>query len=284
MRVLNIPVPDELQNLWRGWLAPERQAFFLTAAEAAAFEVPTIPRAEAKLTPEERDTNAVWGIAAQADRVAWLTLAQWENLGPKPQRSLLRLQVRHNRGNLPRRRDFAALLPGLPQARFLWTPELLTDAVLERVISDDNPPCQTSRVPESVWEAASARLPRVRELAGTFALHSGANCFGAVMGAAGVAGAESKWMQREPFEAFLQKRTRPGGKDDQPGTVLLWRSADGLAQHAAVTVGGGWAFQKASQVWSSPRVVLPVDDLKRAARQRGNRLSRRTPFQLPSGF
>lgn len=274
MRVLNVPVPDELQTRWRGWLAPPRQPFFLTAAEAEAFDLPSIPRAEAKLTPEDRDTNAVWGIAAEADRVAWLPLEGWHNLGPKLQRRLLTLQVRHKRGNLPRRRDFADLLPDLPQARFLWTPELLTDAVLERVVGAGDPPCQKAQVPESVWEAASAHLPRVRELAGTFASHSGANCFGAVMGAAGVAEAENEWMQRQPFEAFLQERTRPGGEDDQPGTVLLWRSADGLVQHAAVTLGGGWAFQKASQVWTSPRVVLSVDDLKRAARQRGNRLSR----------
>ncbi|CAM4205218.1 hypothetical protein [Deinococcus marmoris] len=276
MRVLNIPVPDDLQTLWRDWLAPPRQPLFLTAAEAEAFDLPTIPRAEVELTPEERDTNAVWGIAAEVDRVAWLTAADWQSLDSQKQRELLRLQVRHNRGNLPRRCDFADLLPDLPQARFLWTPELLTDAVLERMVGAGNPPCQRTQVPESVWEAASARLPRVRELAGTFAPRSGANCFGAVMGAAGVAGAENTWMQREPFEAFLRERTRPGGKDDQPGTVLLWRSADGLVQHAAVTLGSGWAFQKASQVWTSPRVVLSVDDLKRTARQRGHRLSRHT--------
>lgn len=49
-------------------------------------------------------------------------------------------------------------------------------------------------------------------------------------------------MGREPFEAFLQERTRPGGDDYQPGTLLLWRSANGQAQHAAVTLGDGWAF------------------------------------------
>ncbi|WP_029475332.1 hypothetical protein [Deinococcus frigens] len=275
MRVLNIPVPDELQALWRGWLAPPRLLFFLTGEEATEFDLPTVSRKAVGLTPEERDTNAVWGIAAGADRVAWLELAEWQGLGPRRQRELLSVQVRHKRGNIPRRRDFADLLPGLPQARFLWTPELLTDAVLERVVGAGDPPCQKPQVPEGVWEAASARLPRVRELAATFASHSGANCFGAVMGAAGMAGAENEWMQREPFEAFLEERTRPGGNDDQPGTVLLWCSADGLAQHAAVTLGEGWAVQKASQVWTSPRVVLAADDLKRAARQWGNRLSRR---------
>lgn len=240
-------------------------------------DLPTLPRAGLALTPEERDTNAVWGISAAADRVAWLELSDWHSLGPRRQRELLALQVGHGRGNLPRRRDYADLLPGLPEAHFLWTPELLTDAVLERVVtlSAGDAPCQRSQVPESVWEAAATRLPRVRELAGTFAPHSGANCFGAVMGAAGVRGAENEWMGREPFEAFLRERTRPGGDDTRPGTLLLWRSADGLAQHAAVTLGGGWAFHKASQVWTSPRVALPVGTLKRAARERGRRLERR---------
>lgn len=275
MNVLNIPVSDKLQALWRGWLAPPRQPLFLTAEEAAAFDLPTISRQAVELTPEKRDTNSEWGIAAAADRVAWLELERWPSLGPRLQRELLGTQVQHGRGNIPRRRDFADLLPGLPNARFLWTPDLLTDAVLERAVLDGGPACQKPQVPESVWEAASALLPHVRELAGTFAPHSGANCFGAVMGAAGVAGAENEWMQREPFEAFLEERTRSGGGDDQPGTVLLWRSGDGLAQHAALTLGEGWAFHKASQVWTSPRVALPVDDLKRAARERGKRLSRR---------
>lgn len=275
VRVLGIPVSAELQARWRSWLAPPCQPFFLTVAEAGAFDLSTLARKEAELTPEERDTNAAWGIAAQADRVAWLTLRQWHHLSLPRQRELLATQVRHRRGNIPRRRDFADLLPGLPDARFLWTPDLLTDAVLERVVSGGGPICQKAQVPRSVWTAASASLPRVRELAGTFAPHSGANCFGAVMGAAGVAGAGSEWMQREPFETFLRQRTRPGGTDDQPGTVLLWRSAHGVAQHAAITLGGGWAFHKASQIWTSPRVVLPVDILKRAARERGRRLSRR---------
>lgn len=278
MRVLNVPVSAELRALWRGWLAPARQPFFLTGEEAAAFDLQTLPRAELTLTPEERDTHAVWGISAAADRVAWLELADWHGLGSKRQREFLALQLGHRRGNIPRRRDFADLLPGLPEAHFLWTPDRLTDAVLQRVVtlSAGDTPCQKSGVPESVWEAASVHLPRVRELAGTFARHSGANCFGAVMGAAGVPGAENEWMGREPFGAFLQERTRSGGDDTRPGTVLLWRSADGLAQHAAVTLGEGWAFQKASQVWTSPRVVLRVNELKRAARQRGQRLSRLT--------
>ncbi|WP_147363398.1 hypothetical protein [Deinococcus sp. RM] len=82
-------------------------------------------------------------------------------------------------------------------------------------------------------------------------------------------------MQREPFEAFLHARTRPGGRDDQAGTVLLWRSRDGLTQHAAVTLGGGWALHKAAQTWWTPRVVLPTPRLIRVSRSVGWWLSRR---------
>ncbi|GGM03872.1 hypothetical protein [Deinococcus aerophilus] len=276
MNVLNIPVSSRLQALWRSWLAPSRQPFFLTPEEACRLALPTVARSEVPLTPEERDTNALWNISAQASRVAWLGPDDWAALDPGVRREVLRLQVQHGRGNIPRRRDYADLLPGLPEVRFLWTPDLLTDAGLGRVISRGGPGCHKPQVPQGVWKAASASLPRVQELAGSFAGHSGANCFGAVMGAAGIAGAESEWMQRGPFEAFVRARTRPGGADDRPGTVLIWRSADGLLQHAALTLGGGWAFHKASQVWTSPRLILPVADLKRVARERGRRLTRRT--------
>jgi len=81
-------------------------------------------------------------------------------------------------------------------------------------------------------------------------------------------------MQREPFEAFLAAHTRPGGRDDQPGTLLVWRDVAGAVQHAAVTLGGGWALHKPSQSWMTPRVVLPVHTLKRFSRTRGWRLHR----------
>ena len=80
-------------------------------------------------------------------------------------------------------------------------------------------------------------------------------------------------MLREPFEQFLQQRAKKGGQDDQPGTLLVWRSEQGL-EHAAVTLGGGWAFQKPSQTWNTARVVLPVSEIKRLNRVRGWRLER----------
>ncbi|PTA67724.1 hypothetical protein [Deinococcus arcticus] len=275
MNVLNIELLPGLAARWRAWLAPARQPFFLTAAEVQTLGLNSEPRADAAFPPEARDTFTLWAVAPGADQVVWLDRADWANLASALQRTLLRAQVRHGRGNLPLGRAYADLLPGLPRGRFLWHPDHLGPAVLTRWVEQDGLPCQRAQVPEAVWAGAAALLPGAQALAGTFPDGSAGNCFGAVMGAAGVPGAAQTWMQRAPFEAFLQAHTRPGGHDDQPGTVLVWRSRDGLAQHTAVTLGGGWALHKAAQTWWTPRVVLPVAALKRVSRSRGQRLERR---------
>ena len=280
MQILGVEASLSLLAHWRTLLAPERQPFFLTAAEAQAFAsaCPPVPRAELRLTPEERDTNTVWAVNPQAECVVWLDRAAWAALPPAQQRQLLRAQVRHGRGNVPLGRHFKDLLPGLPAGRFLWQPKHLTPQVLARVVAQDGHASRHAEVPEEVWEAARPRLPRVRELAATWPHGSAGNCFGAVMGAADVQGAENEWMQRAPFEDFLarrtvRRRTEKGGQDDQPGTLLVWRSERGV-EHVAVTLGGGWAFQKAAQTWWTPRGVLPVDVVKRSNRTPGWRLER----------
>lgn len=273
--VLNIRVPDALAQQWRAWLAPVRQPFFLTGGEAQKLGLLSVPRAGAELTDVEGDTFKVWRVAKDAGRVAWLTRDEFGTLSTAVQRELLRLQVCHGRGNVPLGRHYADLLPGLPAGRFLWRPEHLRPEVLARVVADGGEACQRAQVPRSVWDEAAEVLPRVQELAGTFSAGVG-NCFGAVMGAAGVPDAENQWMLREPFEDFLKQKARPGGSDDQPGTLLMWRSADGLAQHVAVTLGDGWAFQKAAQTWWTPRVVLPVRELIKGNRASGQTLKRHT--------
>jgi cell wall-associated NlpC family hydrolase len=96
------------------------------------------------------------------------------------------------------------------------------------------------------------------------------------MAAAGVAGAADEWLEREPFVEWLAgaataKRTRD---PNTAGVVLVWRDADGVADHAAVTLGSGWALHKPSQGWMSPTLVLPVAALIRSVRLRGLRLHR----------
>jgi len=114
-------------------------------------------------------------------------------------------------------------------------------------------------------------------VAGTFASASAPNCFGTVMAAAGVAGAESEWMTHEPFEKWLSEHAaliQSTARDHTPGVVLVWRGAEGLAAHAAVTVGDGYALSKPSQAWCSPRLVWTVRETITAARYRGLTLRR----------
>ena len=145
MNVLNIPVAGALLASWRAWLAPDRQPFYLTEAEAGATRLDTVPRAGVTLTPEERDTVLAWNVRAEADRVAWLTLEEVDALPPASRRALLRAQLRHGRGNVPLGRAFPEL--GLPPGRFLWRPEHLTGEVLARVVSAQGGPCQRAEVP-----------------------------------------------------------------------------------------------------------------------------------------
>jgi hypothetical protein len=115
--------------------------------------------------------------------------------------------------------------------------------------------------------------------AGTFPAGSGPNCFGTTMGAAGVAGAENEWVLIEPFERWLCANCRPGGRDDDVGTVLVWRdTSNGQPWHSALALGDGWACEKASQCWWSPRYVASVGDIKRVSRGRGLRLERWRPI------
>jgi len=74
-----------------------------------------------------------------------------------------------------------------------------------------------TEVDVATWRDAAGVLPAARDLMGTFPPGSGPNCFGTVMGAAGVDGAAGTWMQREPFQEWLAAASRPGGHDGQPG-------------------------------------------------------------------
>lgn len=274
MHVLNIPVSPDVSACWAKWLAPPLQPFFLTEAEAVALKLPTLASAEWKPSPELRDTFALWGLDSAANRVALLSEDDWNGLSALARRNLLRLQIGYRRGNVPHAKAFADLLPELGRGRFVWWPSMLPPEIVARTVSAESLACQREHVPDAVWHAAEALLPRAHALAGTFATGSGSNCFGTVMAAAGTAGAELEWMQREPFEAFLASRTRSGGRDDHPGTVLVWHGTGGQVEHAAVTLGAGWAMHKPSQTWMTPRAVLPTHALIRGYRTPGHRLER----------
>ncbi|MEU6782078.1 hypothetical protein ABZ912_22975 [Nonomuraea angiospora] len=80
----------------------------------------------------------------------------------------------------------------------------------------------------------------------------------------------------ETVVAYVEKGRRPSRHGDvAPATWDAIACALPRAQHAAVTLGDGWALHKPSQGWMSPTKVLASQDLKYSARARGQRLHRR---------
>jgi len=272
LTVLGIEVPPALLDKWVGWLAPDTQPFFLTPQQAGAWGFENDDRT---LSPEDRDTFLQYAVDSSATVTTWLTEAEFAALDQPIRAQLVRAQVRHGRGSVPTVRRWQQLIgPALKEQadghRFVWWRSLLADhaaEILPVVISEDFGPSRHTEVRN--WAAA---LPRVKQLAGTFADGSGPNCFGTVMAAAGVEGADSVWMQCEPFEQWLAEHTVPGGRDDEPGTVFVWRND--RVQHAAITIGAGWMLHKPAQQWWAPRKVRTVDEVRRATRTVGWRLSR----------
>ena len=279
MQVLGIDVDPDLIEDWQQWLAPAVQPFFVDSAD----DWPTVASERTPcLTPEHRDTFKVWRMRDQAD-VVWLDEATFLGLARSDRARLVREQFDRRRGAVPSVVRWNRLLGGdvlRAQAdghRFVWWPSLVSidpAAVLCAVVEADELPSRHREVPAGVWCRCESLLPGARSLAGTFPPSSGPNCFGTVLSAAGVAGASGDWVLRDRFSTWLADTCTPGGHDDDPGTVLVWRDAEHLPVHAAVTLGGGWAMEKPAQTWWAPRVVLDVRDLIRANRTPGQRLER----------
>ncbi|TKK80619.1 hypothetical protein FDA38_19035 [Kribbella jiaozuonensis] len=273
MTVLGIDVSPDLLERWVDWLAPDEQPFFVTKKQATEWKLDPDDR---EPTPQDRDTYLIYNVDRQAARTAWLGAGQFQELPRADRARLVRAQFTYGRGAVPSVRRWSPILgPELKQQadghRFVWWKSLLTDpkAVLLEIVSEDLGPSRHAEV--RTWPR---QFERVRELAGTFPDGSGPNCFGTVMAASGVEGAENVWMLREPFEDWLANHTERGGRDDVPGTVFVWRDTALRVQHAALTVGDGWMLHKPSQSWMTPRKIRSVGEVKRATRTAGWRLER----------
>ena len=213
-------------------------------------------------TPEQRDTFQLWNISAPL--VAMLDEAAFLAFPAALRRDLVEAQRGHKRGAVAQAGMWRDVVD-TDESHFVWWPSILAGRealIFSRLLAEERLPCRHAEVSEAVWVEAAPLLPRARELAGTFASGSGPNCFGTVMAAAGLAGAEHEWMQREPFEMWLAASTVAGGELNAPGVVLVWRSEDGLAQHAAVSLGEDYALHKPSQGWDSPRQVLKLGEVQ----------------------
>lgn len=278
MRALNIDVPDTLVKRWIEWFSPAMQPFLADESMAAAIgdHAGAVP-----LSDEVRDTYCLYGLPTGVQYV-WLDEQQFMALPRRRRAALVRAQRIYDRELVPSVRSWAPVVGDEARAqadghRFVWWQSLLEgheEQVLTQYIEEGRRASRHDEVPERVWDSAARTLPGARRLAGTFAPASGPNCFGTVMAAAGVVGADTVWMLREPFERWLSEKTRPNGDDAAPGTVLVWRSPDGLVQHAAITLGDGWVLHKPSQGWMSPTKVLTVPDCKASSRESGRRLER----------
>jgi hypothetical protein len=280
VRALNIVAPDALVDRWLDWFSPAVQPFLVDSDFAASV---TEHSGEVALTDEVRDTYCLYGLPSGLQHL-WLSEAQFMALSRQTRAALVRAQRTHDRELVPSAKAWEAVI-GLrvreqgDRHRFVWWRSLLTgceEQVLRDYIEDGRRASRHDEVPESVWNSAALVLPNARRLAGTFAESSGPNCFGTVMAATGIANADKVWMLREPFEQWLSEKTQPQGDDTSPGTVLVWRSPDGLVQHAAITLGDGWVLHKPSQGWMSPNKVLTVAECKASSREIGRRVERHT--------
>jgi hypothetical protein len=247
VQVLGIDVDTDVLYQWRGWLMPAEQPFLVPRHVAAASG---LADDSGRLSFELTDTFCIYGRGEVA--VYWLTQAGSRRLpaavrGDQP--------AAHRWPSRDRARDVARVVGFVERGRR---------------------PSRHAEVDNSTWAVAAGVLPAAQDLAGTFPAGSGPNCLGTVMGAAGVAGAAQTWIQRQPFEQWLAAACRPGGQDDQAGTLLVWRDAGRVVQHAAVTLGDGWALHKPSQGWTSPTKVLTVRDAILSARYPGHHLQRQT--------
>jgi hypothetical protein len=271
--VAGIDVSSDLLDRWVEWLAPEQQPFFVTKEQATTWKLPIDER---EPTREDRDTYRIYNIDRAADQTVWLSEAAYCALPKATRAALVRAQVSYGRGAVPTVRRWSGIVgPEVRRQvdghRFVWWKSLLRQPaqVLPAMVGEDLGRSRHAEV--RTWPAD---FPRVQELAGTFAAGSGPNCFGTVMAACGVEGAETVWMVREPFEEWLADHTERGGQDDVRGTVFVWRDTALLVQHAALTIGDGWMLHKPSQSWMTPRKVRTVAEVKRATRTAGWRLER----------
>lgn len=274
-----------VDDRWPAWLAPPVQPFFVE--DRRSWPPGTTPADP--IPAELRDTYAAWRVDRSLE-VLWLDEDAFHAM-PRTQRAaLVRAQVGHGRGAVPTVARWSDLIDDATvraQAdgrRFVWWPSLVDSAagaIVDRVVrsspdgrAPDAPPSRHTEVTSATWRRAEGVLPDARRLAGSFPTGSVTNCFGTVLAGAGVSGAEQESVEQAPFESWLAGACRPGGRDEDSGTVLVWRDREGLPVHAAVTIGDGWALEKASQEWWTPRAVRTVTDVIRTTRSPGQRLER----------
>lgn len=117
MQVLNIEVSPELLSLWVDWLAPDKQPFYITAKQAAAWE---IPLDDTEPDKQQRDTYRSYNIDGRL-LSAWLDESAFMNLPQKTRAGLVRAQVTHERAAVPTVRAWREVLGPESDGRLMAT-------------------------------------------------------------------------------------------------------------------------------------------------------------------
>lgn len=280
MRLLGIDVPDELLDRWCRYLAPEWQPFFVRPEDGFTSAGVGVD-GEPAFTEDMKCTYTRWRVR-EATEMAWFDEQSFMDLPRTERARLVRLQVERRRGAVPSVRrwqgrfDIHRLRSQADGHRFVWWPSLLDEnpePVMRAQVEDGQLASRHRDVAAETWRRCAELLPGARDVAGAFPQSSGPNCFGATLAAAGHAGIGERVL-RDRFESFLAEYTRPGGRDDDPGTVLVWREGDGPVSHSAVTIGDGWGVEKPAETWWTPTIVAEVTQLVKVNRSAGLRLER----------
>lgn len=274
--ILGIDVSAAMLRRWSEWLAPDPQPFFVDSAD----DWPGKAGHRDELSEELASTYQLWRVPRSL-KVVWVSAEEFRHLPRERRGALVRTQVRSRR-EVPTVKgwsdliDVALLREQADGHRFVWWPSLLEgnrEAILERLVSVDRLPSRHDEIATETWRRCATVLPGAQALAGTFPSAGGPHCFSTVMAAAGLPDT-TPWETTEPFDTWLEASTVRGGRDTEVGTVYVWRTPDGGNFHAAVGIGDGWALEKPSVDWHSPRAVVSVADLVRSNTFKGQRLSR----------
>lgn len=261
--VLNIPVTSALIRAWEGHFAPAVQPFYLSEDWVPRLPELALWRRE-ELQPTHlplsvRDTLNLHDVDPAA---TWVALLDEDTFGDLPfdtRCQLLEAQLAFRRGGVQVRKETGELYAWWPGVWHALTPEARWKR-LKAFLETDRLACLRTELPSDRRAALRARFPAMEPLLGTYAAESGANCFTSVMAACGVPGVTDIWMHAPPFLRWLERAAVLSGTLDAEGTVLVWRDAAGVTQHAALALGEGWLFHKEAQAWFAPRQVVRLQD------------------------
>lgn len=279
MEILNCRIDNATLTAWKEHFAPTAQPFFVRRQ----FPLPSrsgsrwldSSAVREALSLSAHDTFATYEVASDARHLLLLDEGAFEAMPPELRAGLLHGQLEVGRGGVYPMQDLTEHLTGseIDQVStatsgglVVWWPDLfaaLSEATQARLLavfaSDYRPPCRAELSPRH-WRQALRALPGILSRAGTFHPDSGPNCFGAIIEAFKGQHIQRR-TERNEFETWLRARVAKPGVTDELGTVLLWRDDHDALQHAAVSLGDGYAFHKEAQTWWSPWQVVRLTEV-----------------------